>query len=373
LNDEVLRPKDHLFALDGLRGMAILLVIGFHYFYINAAPFNKTDIYPYGDAFGDWPIFQYGILGVPLFFIISGFVIALTLDRCSSPIEFAVRRFARLWPALIFWSIITFLVLSLFDTPFSIRMAPKLADFIPSWSLTPTILWARVLPNIRFVDDVYWSLVVEIRFYVLAAIVYWSFKRTNFSRNFAIFTALVIFIRIAILKTFIPSYVGPVTIAFVPEHLPLFAAGAIFYEMYEGRIRRSLALPLLLLMYGFIVRLSLPDGFPKLATAAIVLGFFLTFFAVAERSKLLWILETRPLVFIGNCSYSIYLLHNYIGTTLISVIPKSVSFSIGVSLVLLIAVSMIGLGYLSFVYIERPLRKQIVAGLLEQPPTASAR
>jgi peptidoglycan/LPS O-acetylase OafA/YrhL len=150
----VLRPKNHLFALDGLRGIAILLVVGFHYFYINAAPFNRTDIYPYGNAFVEWPVFQYGILGVPLFFIISGFVIALTLDGCSSPIEFAVRRFARLWPALIFWSIITFLVLSLSDAPFAVRMAPKLVDFIPSWSLTPVVLWAKIFPDIRYVDDV---------------------------------------------------------------------------------------------------------------------------------------------------------------------------------------------------------------------------
>ena len=64
--------------LDGLRGLAILLVIGFHAY----ARWGNT--LPYGTTFANVPLFSIGSRGVQLFFLISGFVIFWTLDKTSA-------------------------------------------------------------------------------------------------------------------------------------------------------------------------------------------------------------------------------------------------------------------------------------------------
>ncbi|MGL4264969.1 MAG: acyltransferase family protein, partial [Afipia sp.] len=93
--------SQRLRALDGLRGVAILLVMGFHYFYHLESYYYKSTLYPYGETFSNVLVFKYGYMGVELFFIISGFVIAMTLESSRSVIDFVIRRFVRIWPALI--------------------------------------------------------------------------------------------------------------------------------------------------------------------------------------------------------------------------------------------------------------------------------
>ena len=66
-----------LIYLDGLRGLAILMVFFVHAFV------RWPDLVPYGNTYSNIPLFQYGMFGVRLFFMISGFVILLTLEKCA--------------------------------------------------------------------------------------------------------------------------------------------------------------------------------------------------------------------------------------------------------------------------------------------------
>ena len=81
--------------LDGLRGIAILLVVFYH------AYTRWSDIVPYGARYAHFPVAQLGWLGVELFFMISGFVIYMTLEKCRSFGEFLYRRWLRLFPAML--------------------------------------------------------------------------------------------------------------------------------------------------------------------------------------------------------------------------------------------------------------------------------
>lgn len=87
--------------LDGLRGLAILLVVVYHLFA------RWAELVPWGDSTAV-PIVRTGYHGVELFFLISGFVILMTLERSPNLFSFAWRRWLRLFPAMLICSALIF-------------------------------------------------------------------------------------------------------------------------------------------------------------------------------------------------------------------------------------------------------------------------
>lgn len=145
--------------LDGFRGIAILPVTGFHYFTRYAA--DPRHIVPYSDALAGVRINEYGFYGVMLFFAVSGFVIAITLDHTHNFLEFVVRRFARLWPTMLVCSIITFLVLLIwplfwqrFATDFLVSKAPEFSG-TPSAAIALAV--ASVMIALAYAIYVVWE------------------------------------------------------------------------------------------------------------------------------------------------------------------------------------------------------------------------
>ncbi|HEE0502892.1 TPA: acyltransferase, partial [Klebsiella pneumoniae] len=86
--------------LDLTRWFAALAVVIFHYFYMVSDVRND---YPYAQCF-----IKYAYLAVQLFFIISGFVIFMSVDNKKGPFVFLTSRFIRLYPAYIISVFLTF-------------------------------------------------------------------------------------------------------------------------------------------------------------------------------------------------------------------------------------------------------------------------
>ncbi|WP_420839686.1 acyltransferase family protein [Colwellia maritima] len=76
--------------LDSHRGIAILFVVFYHLFS------RWSEILPYGNSFTNI-VFNQGFLGVQLFFLLSGFVILMTLERTKSFSSFLYKRWLRLF------------------------------------------------------------------------------------------------------------------------------------------------------------------------------------------------------------------------------------------------------------------------------------
>lgn len=363
-----------LHALDGLRGVAILLVMGFHYFYHLESFYYKSTLYPYGETFSNVLVFKYGYMGVELFFIISGFVIAMTLESSKSVTDFAIRRFVRIWPALIVSAVLTFFLLNWSDSPFALTRRQFWPNFLPSLTLTPTSLWSGLFPNVDFVTGVYWSLVVEIRFYMIAAILFWLLPRNQLARNLVIF-AIVIYIARALLRRLMPGYNGVYDALFIPDYMPWFAAGAVFYELYKERLAKSTALVMLAAMYALIARVSTNYAMigrdPVLASTA-ALSFLALFWLLSTRPSAVSFLEVRPLVWIGECSYSIYLYHYAVGMILISQVSKTIGLLSQLLLVAAISLLVFAVGRISYIAVENPSRRWLTKILIGPPQKSAA-
>ncbi|MES2600866.1 MAG: acyltransferase [Pseudomonadota bacterium] len=361
-------------ALDGLRGVAILLVMGFHYFYHLESFYYKSTLYPYGETFSNVLVFKYGYMGVELFFIISGFVIAMTLESSASALDFVVRRFVRIWPALIVSAVITFFLLNWSDSPFALTRRQFWPNFLPSLTLTPTSLWSGLFPKVEFVTGVYWSLVVEIRFYMIAVLLFWLFSRQKLARNLVIFT-LIIYIARALLRRAMPGYNGVYDALFIPDYMPWFAAGAVFYELYKERLTKGAALIMLAVMYVLIARVSTNYAMigrdPVIASIA-ALSFLGLFWLLATKPASVGILEVRPLVWIGECSYSIYLYHYAVGMILISQVSKTIGLVPQLLLVAAISLLVFAIGRISYLTVENPSRRWLTKLLIGPPQKPAA-
>ena len=136
--------------LDALRGIAALMVVFFHY----SVRYGQIYGYPVDTVFH----FNIGQYGVQLFFIISGFVIFLTLDKTSFAVDFLVSRFSRLYPAYWIAITLTFLIVTIFSLP-GREVSIKIAII----NLTMFQKWLGVAD----VDGVYWTLAVELSFYFI--------------------------------------------------------------------------------------------------------------------------------------------------------------------------------------------------------------
>jgi len=362
-------------TLDGLRAVAVMGVILYHYFVRFSGIDGEDTLYPYANAYAEFPIAKYGFMGVQLFFVISGFVIALTLERCRTMSEFYLRRFARIWPPLLVCSIITVIALHAIDTDFAIQRRSMLLDFIPSLTTTSPRLWRWLNPNIKYIDGAYWSLFVEARFYIAAAILYHWSARGKFLRNYIVFAATGILLATlcrALLRD--EKWYFAIDGLFYPEHTLWFAAGILYYELWNGTLRRMEALRLLVLGFAplvYMLSTAHPDS-SIVALAMTSLLILLVFGAFVMRPKLLAPLRSRPVLWLGTTSYSVYLLHQNVGLEFISLIPRELPSWLQLVLVGVVFGALLIFARAIYVFIEQGGKSLVLRNLLRWTLPASA-
>lgn len=304
-----------LAMLDGYRALAIFLVIGYHYFVRWTPPEAPENLYPYGGLGAHvWP-FRYGYLGVELFFMVSGFVISMTLFRSRNALHFAQKRFARLFPSMLLCSVLTFAVLWALPQQ---AFHPHLRDFAPSLTFTDPVFWSRLFGrDFAGVDGSYWSLFVEAKFYFWICLLYFSIDSRHFFNAAAMLLAALTLATAGAHLLHLPHPDLPDTL-FAISSLPWFAAGIGFYALYAKRGSRTgwwllaaSALSLSAITFGQSRHPAVP-----LLAMAVFDGLFLLM--LYRPGWLSW-LASRPVAAVGVASYSLYLLHQDIGVAVLSV------------------------------------------------------
>lgn len=287
-------------ALDLLRLIAVLGVAFYHYGFRGPDIGGVTQIAaPQSAGFA-----MYGYLGVPVFFIISGFVIAYSAEGRTAT-GFAIARFSRIYP--------TFVVCMTFTCLTVLILGP------PHFNVTFT-QWAANLvigaPAFRqhYMDTAYWSLVIEVTFYAWVTVLMAGglFPRridaivlTWLGLSLANELTIDAF---AIKKVFLTHYSG------------FFATGLLIYEYHRGR--RDAAL------YGLLVLASATAAFQAVhnlrwiqhhagtapddrVVAAICVASIAAIIAATRIRRIG--LSASTVLAIGGMTYPFYLLHQQLG------------------------------------------------------------
>jgi peptidoglycan/LPS O-acetylase OafA/YrhL len=154
-----LRDTGRLRALDGLRFVAAAAVVAFH--------FTGRDNPGWGESVREvFPTLSrltvYGGFGPYLFFMISGFVVLMSAWGRPVP-AFVASRVGRLYPA--YWAAVVLVAAVLWIAP----VVPTLSEIgLPGVVLNLTMLQPAF--GVGHVDGVFWTLWVELKFYVLLAL-----------------------------------------------------------------------------------------------------------------------------------------------------------------------------------------------------------
>lgn len=307
-------------SLDALRGLAALGVVLFHYLPYYDKLFGHSFEIP--QLLTDALLF--GRYGVHLFFILSGFVIFMTLERTRNAAWFGLARGVRLLPALWAGIILTFISVHLLGPE---SRAVSLETALLNATLLHEYLGAE------HVDGAYWSLVIEVTFYSWMALLFYSLR--DWSR-----------LRIALWAWVLMSYAGVIWWQQIPDGLeflvkdlmfvkyaPLFIGGMLIFRIYRyGRPSVGDAVLLTLAVCHGLFAYKLPYSL-------FVLGCF-TVFSLAVAGQLNW-LANRPMLWLGSLSYSLYLVHQNIGYGVITWSYNAglpgwlgVSFAVGTAFVL---------------------------------------
>jgi peptidoglycan/LPS O-acetylase OafA/YrhL len=307
----------HVRDLDALRGIAILGVVMTHV----ASSLGLMGMFIPGTRFDLTQFFVTGGLGVPLFFVLSGYLLTITESRrraagSGSVRAYAGRSFFRLAPAY-YASLVLYVALAIQTDGYH----PWINPFVDTTAYLGFVhgLWWQMGSSI---NNSFWSLTCEIAFYVSLPLIL-RFAPTIRTR--VLIYLLLLTVSAICYYTFgrdPESLLGWYLVFHPATHLHIFIAGSLLASLsmklgktQPTRLRRSAGDALLLLaLTEIIVNAYVHSTSPaaimvsRLGTETFVAVGFAAY--VAGSPLLRCILALPGLARLGLISYSIFLFHN---------------------------------------------------------------
>lgn len=276
-----------------IRGVSVLLVVLFHL---------------------GFSVFKSGFLGVDIFFVISGFLMAVLYDG-KNKTAFFKRRAIRLLPAYYTVILVTLLVSFLINTPNETGQVVEQAIFasifssnIGFWMQNSYFSTTEFNPLLHL-----WSLGVEIQFYLIVPLLAWFFRKNKYLLIASLLASLLLCLLIVGISPKTSFFMMPLRIW---EFLIGYSAATLFTNkgnvlQHRNRFIGLFGVILVVLVPFFNVNgqsLSIINGHPGLFSIIISLatGLVLVF---GLPSKIEISMLGKSLTSIGKYSYSIYLVH----------------------------------------------------------------
>lgn len=290
--------QQNISSMEGLRGFAVFLVFLVHYAGLSVFWLEEgTALWLFSEV-----LYIIGNVGVDLFFVLSGYLIyGALIGKQHKFVTFIMRRARRIYPVFLV-VFVTYLVLSfVFPTENKIPMSPTGGGL---YLLQNLLLLPGIFP-IQPMITVAWSLSYEFFYYlVMPLIVVLLRLRTRSSVWRIVFFGAAA----ALLTGYCAVYGGPI-------RMVMFVAGILLFEIIQNTsyFPPSSAVVLAVLAVGIASPLLPWVGFAGVALKALILfaSFFLVCFSCFKQPKgvVARMAAWTPLRWLGNMSYSYYLIH----------------------------------------------------------------
>ncbi|MFX1695295.1 acyltransferase family protein [Paraburkholderia sp. A1RI-2L] len=342
-------------SLEGLRGTAALLVVLFHMKILSAYS----------------GVVQNGYLCVDLFFVLSGYVIcsayASRVTNSREVFRFVVRRIGRLWPLHVLSSVLFYGLLSLHAvTSHQPVLVPTLAEFVSLLTMTNGFnLFDHNIGN-----SVSWSAGDELYVYVVFAVTCIALRVRAFVlfAAFAIIGALIAF-RINADYCFTHGACYDMTYSFGwARCLAGFFLGALVARHGNALHLVTSQKCQVIAAVGALVLLQIAAVVPPLAFGAPVVFGLLVASLARDSGPVAGLLRKRPLQYLGEVSYALYLSHAVFLVYFINMVDvpgHQLAWRAGCCAGFLFA--SFALAHFLHRYIEIPLREQIYAFAEKMP------
>jgi peptidoglycan/LPS O-acetylase OafA/YrhL len=294
-------------------------------------------------------------VGVDLFFVLSGFLITVSMLLRPELGDFLRRRFWRIAPAMAVF-LLAYVIWSIGADDAGQRM---------SWAWAAATQWANVQgaigppfsPHLGHL----WSLSAEVQFYVVWGVLLWSMLRLRVPRPVVLGVVVVLFVASAVERAMLVGsgtiwnrlYLGPDTRA---AGLLVGCALGLAYVWGWLRWRRAigvLVLPAVAVLVWFVVELTFLDDRTYrwgLTLATLSFGVIVASAALRLATPFRPVLELRPLAWLGRISYSVYLWHLPVIAEVARHRPDD---PLGVAVVAVPVT--LGIAWVSYRVVERPL------------------
>ncbi|TGB68472.1 hypothetical protein CQB02_04495 [Escherichia coli] len=286
------------------------------------------------------PGFSYGAFGVALFFLVSGFVIPLSLTKLTTQrygiLAFIVSRVLRIWPVYIIGFTISLLFRWLSFHGSELRDTYNIHDVI--YHLTLFRDWIGGMP----LDGVGWTLEIEIKFYLLSAVfAYATVKGKQYLTVVAIIGALTGYYY----GVQIPIYfIFPHSILYCFQFILFMTIGTNLYLLYAGTISKKKAIMWIWLSLASFIYIC-----PSDAKLGYLIAFLVFVSCYIGRDNFTGSIVTS---FFAKISYPMYVVHALFGYV---TMWYMINVGLNEYIALLIQITLtISLSYFIHLYIEIP-------------------
>ncbi len=348
--------NNRLAFLDAIRGIAALAVFFQHI---------GEGLWPmFGQFTHNW--FNLGKFGVVSFFLVSGFIIPVSLERANSATKFWIGRFFRLYP--LYW-----LSLGAVFVLYSIGVDLVSAEFEANAAENFLFNITMLQGFLKHPDalGLYSTLTLELFFYASCTLLFLARQRNSYLLGWL---ALV---GTALISIAVPLLFGlrvPMAAAF---YILTMFFGTVVYRYYSGEVSRE---PLIKLSLGLICvavvgiyvnytlyqKAEVSDHQTFLAVfSSWTAGYALFFSAFALRNRQYY----PALLWLGRISYSVYLLHPIVRASISLLFPASTP---PILVLLSLLACTLALSTLTYKFVESPaiaLGKRVQNSLLSKMPT----